>query len=151
MRDNFDKAFLMLCNYEGYSSDLKGDPGGRTIWGVSERYFPLDLDAMSKLTPEGAKAYARSFYKMKFWDALNCDDIPQPYDMIVFDAAVNPGPHFARKAFMESSNACLGCRWRDFLFKRIFYYILLVGEQPAKLQFLKGWINRTLTAWVKFK
>ena len=31
MKETFDKAFDQLCIFEGYSSNVHGDPGGRTL------------------------------------------------------------------------------------------------------------------------
>jgi lysozyme family protein len=145
MKESFDKAFDQLCIFEGYSSNLKGDPGGRTLWGIAEKYHPHEVALMLNMTPDDAKAYAKAFYEREYWDALGCDDLPAPLDAICFDTAVNPGPSVARKILNETRD------WKDFLFKRLFYYSTDVQTHPEKEKFFRGWVNRCLTLWGKNK
>ena len=118
MTSSYERAFTMLCQFEGYSSDVKGDSGGLTIFGITERWFPNDVKAMLEMSRDEAKEYAKRFYKREFWDKLGCDDISMPIDIIAFDTAVNCGIKTASKFLMETSD------WKDYLFKRIFYYTL---------------------------
>jgi lysozyme family protein len=86
---NFDAAFHKLLGHEGGYSDHSSDPGGRTMWGVTERVaradgyhghmrdFPLD--------------HAKRIYRRQYWDAVRADDLPPLIRYHVFDAAVNSG------------------------------------------------------------
>lgn len=145
MQENFERAFSMLCEFEGYTSDLKGDTGGHTIWGISERWFPDDVKAMITMLPDQSREYAKAFYLREFWSKLNCDALPLPLDTIVFDTGVNCGLKTAKKLISETRD------WKDYLYKRLFYYTLLVHEKPEQLKFLRGWVNRCLSLWIKFK
>ena len=69
MKENFDKSFTLLCGFEGFSSDVIGDPGGRTIWGIAERYFPEDVKTMAAMTAGDARAYAKAWYKKNVWNS----------------------------------------------------------------------------------
>ena len=142
MKETFDKAFDQLCIFEGYSSNVHGDPGGRTLWGIAEKYHPHEVSLMLNMTPDDAKAYAKAFYEKEYWDALGCDDLPAPLDMICFDTAVNPGPSVVRKILTETQD------WKDFLFKRLFYYYLTEAH-PEKNS--SGMGHRCLTLWGKNK
>jgi lysozyme family protein len=64
MKENYDRAFPILCELEGLESNVKGDPGGRTIWGITDKWFPTDVASMTRLSPEGARKYAEVFYKL---------------------------------------------------------------------------------------
>jgi lysozyme family protein len=145
MTDNFDRAFAMLCQFEGYISDLKGDPGGYTIWGITERWYPDDVKKMASMSPAESKEYAKGFYKRNFWDVLGCDSLPLPLDIIAFDTSVNCGIKTAKKLLNETRD------WKDYLYKRLFYYTLLVKEKPQMKDFLRGWLNRCLSLWTAFK
>ena len=146
MIENYERAFNMLCQFEGHTSDVKGDAGGRTIWGISERWFPGDIEAMKDMTPDKSRAYAKEFYKREFWDNLGCDALSLPIDIIAFDTAVNCGVHTAKKILIESKSD-----WKDYIYRRLFYYSLLVKEKPDQIKFLRGWLNRCLSLWMHFK
>lgn len=92
---NFDAAFDLLLKHEGGYSDHAADPGGKTMYGITEavarevgykgdmREFPLDL--------------AKRIYKDKYWDAVKAEQLPPAVRYVVFDAAVNSGPGQATK------------------------------------------------------
>lgn len=84
--NSFDKAFELVVGVEGgYVNDPK-DPGGRTIYGITERDHP---DLWRSGPPTLAQAKAR--YRRDYWDAVQCDALPWPLSLFVFDAAVNQG------------------------------------------------------------
>ena len=141
MKESFDKAFDRLRVFEGFASDVKGDPGGRTVWGIAEKYHPHEVSLMLQMTPEDARAYAKEFYRKDYWDLLGCDELPAPLDAVCFDTAVNPGPSAARKILGETRD------WKDFLFKRLSYYSTDVQAHPELEKFFRGWVNRCLTLW----
>lgn len=145
LKDSFDTAFKMLCNFEGYKSEVKADRGGMTIWGISERWFPEDVKKMKNMTVEDAKEYAKEFYRVNFWMKLDCDTLPYPLDIIVFDTAVNCGLNVAKKILSQ-----VGGNWRDYIFRRMFYYLLVTKTRENQNTFLKGWLNRCLSLWVSF-
>lgn len=138
MRDNFQKAIEFVLPWEGYKTDDPRDPGKLTIWGISVVYHPVEVARMVKMSKEEAMKYASKLYLEKYWIPSGCDFLPCPKDMVLFDIAINPGPGLA-----GSLRAGEGT-WQDWLFKRIEYYSNRVKKNPAKLVFLRGWINRTL-------
>lgn len=86
MSDKFDNAFNHVVASEGGFANLKGDPGGRTMYGITERDHP-DLWQPGPPTLEQAKAR----YRERYWDACRCELMPWPLCWLVFDAAVNQG------------------------------------------------------------
>lgn len=86
---NFDEAFTQLLGHEGNYSDHPSDPGGRTMFGVTERVahnhgFTGD---MRTLTRDEAKR----IYRADYWEPVRADELPQQVRYDVFDGAVNSG------------------------------------------------------------
>jgi len=86
---NFDEAFDRLIGHEGGYSDHPSDPGGRTMWGVTERVarshgFTGD---MRTLTRDEAKR----IYRADYWEPIRAEELPQQVRFDVFDGAVNSG------------------------------------------------------------
>lgn len=85
----FDEAFDLLIGHEGGYSDHPSDPGGRTMWGVTERVarshgFTGD---MRTLTRDEAKR----IYRADYWEPTRAQELPQQVRFDVFDGAVNSG------------------------------------------------------------
>jgi len=128
MKKDFDKALKFVLKWEGgYSNDPR-DPGGETKYGISKRSYP-ELD-ISKLTLKQAK----EIYYQNYWLKCGCDELPYPFNIVVFDTAVNMGRHRAME-FLDAYND-----WRDYLLKRLYTYSKF---KQAKLYF-RGWANRVL-------
>lgn len=86
---NFDEAFDRLIGHEGGYSDHPSDPGGRTMFGVTERVarshgFTGD---MRTLTRDEAKR----IYRADYWEPIRAEELPQQVRFDVFDGAVNSG------------------------------------------------------------
>jgi lysozyme family protein len=82
----FEECFEIVVGHEGgYVNDLN-DPGGETIYGITRRDHP-DLWILGRPTLEQAQAR----YEQQYWNAAGCDKLPKPWDLLVFDAAVNQG------------------------------------------------------------
>jgi lysozyme family protein len=86
---SFDNAFDRVTGHEGGYSDHRADPGGATMWGVTERVarahgYP---GAMRDLPV----ALAKQIYRAAYWDAVRADELPAVVRYSVFDAAVNSG------------------------------------------------------------
>ena len=125
---DFDKALKFILKWEGgYSNDPR-DPGGETKFGISKRSYP-ELD-ISKLTLEQAK----EIYYQNYWLKAGCDELPFPFNIVVFDTAVNMG----RRRAIEFLNAYND--WRDYLLKRIVFYSKC---KNAKI-YIRGWVNRVV-------
>jgi lysozyme family protein len=85
----FDEAFTALIGNEGGYSFNPADPGGETMWGVTERVARAYgyTGAMKDMPRDTAKAIAKKFY----WDPLHLDEFDPRVAFQVFDAAYNGG------------------------------------------------------------
>jgi len=102
--NNFDIAFEMLVCAEGTYSNVRGDRGGRTIYGITKRDYPLDFDRVYKVYKMGhyelAKHRAKIFYKREFWNPLY-DRISNKLAYKIFDLSVNRGKRTAIKTLQR--------------------------------------------------
>ena len=92
---NFDTAFDLLITHEGGFSNHPDDPGGATMYGVTEAVARAEgyTGAMRDLTLD----FAKQVYRKRYWDACRCDQMPDVLRYPLFDAAVNSGPGQAIK------------------------------------------------------
>ena len=92
---NFENAFDLLITHEGGFSNHPDDPGGSTMYGVTEQVARENgyTGPMRDLTLD----FAKSVYRKRYWDACQCDAMPTPIQYPLFDAAVNSGPGQAVK------------------------------------------------------
>lgn len=69
---DFEPAWVFLQDLEGWGVDhtVAGDPGGRTIWGISENNHP---DMFRDGPPN--EAQARAFYRRVYWYPLRLDEL----------------------------------------------------------------------------
>ena len=92
---NFETAFDLLMTYEGGFSNHPDDPGGATMYGVTEAV--ARENGYTGGMQDFLLADAKKIYKAKYWDACQCDVMPDPIRYPLFDAAVNSGPGQAIK------------------------------------------------------
>ena len=92
---NFDTAFDTLITHEGGFSNHPDDPGGATMYGVTEAVARANgyTGHMRDFKLDQAKA----IYRKQYWDACQCEVMPEPIKYPLFDAAVNSGPGQAIK------------------------------------------------------
>ena len=130
MNENFERCFAFIMSWEGGYSNDPDDPGGETNFGISKRAHPkVDIQ---HLTEEEAQ----NIYRTEYWTPANCQARPWPWDLILFDTAVNLGFRRAMVMFQENPD------WKDYLMARIKYYISISSKTKDK--YLKGWINRVM-------
>ena len=126
--NDFDKALKFVLKWEGgYSNDPR-DPGGETKYGISKRSYPKE--DIKNMTLDRAK----EIYYQNYWLKAGCDKLPFPFNIVVFDTAVNMGRSRAIKFIDPYSD------WRDYLLKRLYTYSKF---KLAKIYF-RGWANRVL-------
>ena len=93
--NDFDRAFSYLLSVEGVYSNDPRDPGGATKYGISSKAYPSEdiknLDATK----------ARLIFQRDYWNKLNCDGIPYPLNIYLFDSAVNQGITSAIKTLQK--------------------------------------------------
>lgn len=103
----FEIAFALILEHEGGYVNDQYDPGGETIYGISRTYHP-EAWINGKPSIEQAKL----IYKRDYWDSCNCDQLPPPLALMVFDSAVNQGPsqaiRFLQKALSINEDGIIG-------------------------------------------
>lgn len=133
----------------GYVND-PADPGGETIYGIARRDHP-DMWADGPPTLEAAMAR----YEDQYWRASGANRLPEPYDLLVFDSAVNQGAHAAVSILQrglgiepdgrvgpQTIAACLSAGPEGpakVLAERALRYTLTRGFD----RFGRGWLKRT--------
>ena len=127
MRISFDKAFKITIGLEGKPTNDPNDPGGYTIWGLSQRYNP-DVNENTTL------AEAKEIYLNKYWIPSGCDEAPYPMDIVLFDSAVNP-----QKKGNKEILALNPENWQEFLLFRMVRYM-----ENSKDVYVKGHLFRVL-------
>jgi lysozyme family protein len=85
----FEQAFQWLLGNEGSFVNNPADPGGSTMWGITERVARANgyQGDMQELPVETAEAIAKSQY----WDRYSCDQMDPRVAFQVFDIAYNGG------------------------------------------------------------
>ncbi|WP_428486446.1 glycoside hydrolase family 108 protein [Rhodopila sp.] len=95
--DAFEPSFAIVVGHEGGYTANPSDPGnwtgGRcgvgdchgTNWGISAAAYPqLDIHELGL-------SEAHEIYRRDYWNSAQCDKLPAPLALLVFDAAVNNG------------------------------------------------------------
>lgn len=134
-------------------SNRKADRGGHTKYGISKKAYPhLDI---SKVT----RPFAEKIYLKDYWYLANCDDLPYPINVAVFDAAVNHGVFRAQWLLQDVIGAkrdgIIGPRtlkkvsqlnlqelFVDYNRRRVQFFYAICSNDRSQLENLNGWINR---------
>ena len=170
---HFEKSLKRTKGFEGGESNHPLDPGGHTIYGITERV--ARAEGYKGLMKDLPFSLAREIYKKKYWDILKLDSIG---DEIIsgelFDISVNMGWKVAGRFLQVSLNllnrnerswcelkedGAIGAKTisvfnsvpkKDYRFvdkcvfgERYSRYKGIVKRDPRKEIFLRSWLNRT--------
>ena len=140
MRQNFDVAFKIVIGLEGNPTNDLDDPGGLTIFGLSQKYNP-------EVSRDMSLDRAKAIYLRRYWEPAGCDSAPFPLDICVFDARVNPqdDPAMPGGSMQELLNQHPE-NWQDYLFFRMQRY-----QRCSKEKYVHGHINRILNLHAQIK
>lgn len=151
---NFDRALEILLESEGGYVNHPSDPGGATRYGITqavarEAGYIGDMRVLPINT-------AAEIYRKNYWDACNCDSLPWPLSLYVFDASVNQGVGAATRMLQKTlgtvQDGVIGDVTTrlakqsspddaiEFLSNRIMRY----AETANLGVFGRGWMNRVL-------
>jgi len=166
MTSRFQTCLDRVLIHEGGCCDVKGDKGGRTAYGITQRVYD-EYRLSNKLPPDTdvwliTKEEVEAIYHANYWTPCWCHKLPNGLDYLVFDSAVNHGMRRAVKwlqcclgteedgvlgmitlrlvADMANSKRTEAVVERYAEIRRVFYRKLAEDETQAK--FLKGWLNR---------
>lgn len=100
MRASFDQSLKRILVHEGGWSNRKSDPGGATMYGVTQRVYDgyrknrkLEQHTVRKISMNEVGDIYRTLYANK----IRFDDLPRGIDYVVLDGAVNSGPSQSTK------------------------------------------------------
>lgn len=98
--DWFEKCHTVTAKWEGGWSNHAVDPGGKTMYGVTEAVYHAWLREQGKPARPVrniSMAEALAIYKSNYWYAAKCDSLAAGVNLAVYDAAVNSGVSRGRK------------------------------------------------------
>lgn len=87
----FDKAWEFTSKWEGGYSNHPNDPGGSTMYGITQRAYTNWLGEyrdVKEITKEEARAVAKQAY----WDYMGLDEVSPELAIAVFDWGFHSGP-----------------------------------------------------------
>lgn len=148
---SFDDAFTALLGNEGGYVDNPNDPGGATMWGITERVARAHgyTGAMQDLPQDFAKQIAKACY----WDPFQCDQFDPRIGFQVFDAAYNGGhpAEWLQQAAGVSADGIIGAQTvgavraadpMKIVMRFDAYRLQYLGSLNAWPSFGHGWANR---------
>ncbi len=155
MNSTWNQAIDFVLRMEGGLTDDPNDPGGLTNFGISKKAYP-NLD-IKNLTVDQAK----EIYRRDYWEACKCDELAFPFDIAVFDTAVNQGTGKAKRILQITldvevdgivGDITIAATFkatpgliRKMLAERISDYVRLMVNNHNLLVFARNWIYRVLS------
>src|SRR5258708_3451478 len=140
MKSNFNDCLNRLLKDEGGYSNLAADPGGPTNFGITL------TDYRKYINPKGTALDvknmrvedAKSIYRTKYWNALNCDQLASGVDYTAFDYGVNSGLGRPRKA-LQQFKSLSGTQLIDAINNERMAFLLSLPTFPV---LGNGWTSR---------
>ena len=163
--DPFAKALDFTLNWEGrIVENVPDDPGGLTKWGITQRDYDLYRSmygAISTSVADATPDEIRLIYFIRYWKAMDCDKLPYPVALAIFDCAVNVGVSQTAKFLTAILGIPLGSDWLQAAKiysekhspetlaamlnkRRSQFYKSLAVSRPVLRKFLPGWLNRVV-------
>jgi lysozyme family protein len=142
--NNFTRALTFTMKWEGWFSNDKVDPGGKTKFGISDAGDGT-VDGLADLNRDGVgdvpvesltREQAMDIYYKFYWLACRCNTMNIDKAVMVFDTAVNCGVTKAER--WSHGITDLSVLYQ----RRMDYYINLIRRVPKFAKYQKGWINR---------
>lgn len=139
----FERCHPKTAKWEGGWSNHSQDPGGKTMYGVTQAVFWEWLDSRGQArrpVRSITQAEALQIYYSNYWLKAGCDSLVPGVDLAVYDASVNSGVSRGRKWLLSSLNAANDhvATVKGICAKRLgFVQSLKIWET-----FGKGWLNR---------
>ncbi len=100
----FHKCMDVVLRHEGGYVDHPDDPGGATNMGITHKTLAA-WRKVDKCSRDEVRTLhideAREIYRAHYWNALNCDLLPEGVDLVTFDFGVNAGVGRASRMLQE--------------------------------------------------
>lgn len=140
MKNNYNDCLIRLLKDEGGYSNNPNDPGGPTNFGITLG------DYRKYINPQGSATdvrnmtvdQAKTIYKSKYWDALDCDNLPSGVDYTCFDYGVNSGLGRPRRD-LQKFKSLSGVNLINAINDERMSFLQSLGTWPV---FGKGWAKR---------
>lgn len=163
---NFDSALRTILFFEGGYVNNPNDPGGATNYGITQATYDAWMDGRGyarRPVRDITHDEVRAIYWERYWHPARCPDLPEPIDIVHFDAAVNTGVKRAaillQRVLGVAQDGIIGSVTlaaalarppveivHDLLFERLRYYATLARAQRKDgrdlREFLPGWVMR---------
>lgn len=142
MKNNYQDCLTRLLKDEGGYSNNKNDSGGPTNFGITIADYRLYINKQGQAidVKNMTVDQAKTIYKAKYWDALNCDTLSSGVDYTVFDYAVNSGIGRPRKALGKFKDKT-GIELIDAINNERAAFLQAIGSGKNSV-FEKGWQAR---------
>lgn len=165
MSTRFSYGLGIVLGHEGGISDRPNDRGGLTNYGVTQKTY----DAFCKATgryPKPVRGITLEEVEMiygGYWKDAHCSYMPEPLDLLMFDAAINHGAGRAVKLLQQALgvdvDGVCGRQTMEALheevvassiievchlyleFRRVFFN-QIVANDPTQQENYAGWMNR---------
>jgi lysozyme family protein len=98
-RNNFGAVLDHVYKYEGGFVNHPKDPGGATNFGITKRTLEEHLGRTVSIEEVRnlGRGVADEIYKKSYWAKVSGDHLPQGFDLVAMDGAVNSGPRRGAK------------------------------------------------------
>lgn len=146
MRNNLKEAIAETLKWEGGYSNVPGDAGGPTNYGITiadvRKYVnptatANDVKALTK--DQAIDIYAKKYWKTAYYD---CDKLASGVDFSVFDFGVNSGPARAKQYLDKSVGGSNVETINKLNAYRQNFVEGIVSRNATQAKFLKGWTSR---------
>lgn len=99
----FERCHEITARWEGGWSDHAADPGGKTMYGITQATLSsyLGRPASDAEIRNLSKSTATAIYRRNYWDRVAGGVLPPGVDLCVYDWGVNSGPSRAVKALQS--------------------------------------------------
>lgn len=154
--DQYARAIALVLRLEGGETNDPDDPGGRTKYGLTQRTYPaLDFDSLTETR-------AKAIYKVDWWDKYGYGQLPANVAVLLFQLAVNMGPHQAH-SLLQRALADIGLPVQtdgmlgpvtirsahDYKYQDVLEMMIRAGaieryRRLGKPKFLAGWVRRAM-------
>lgn len=138
----FEKALAFVLEREGGYANVKGDRGGATNKGITQKTYNAWLKKNGR--PQKDVKYitdeeVRQIYYNEYWKPSGCANLPSKVALFIFDTAVNMGVGRA-KEYLALYNK--GESLEGLFDVREAKYRSLAANDASQKQFLNGWLDR---------
>jgi lysozyme family protein len=166
----FDEVSRIVLGHEGGLVDDPADKGGRTNLGVTQGTLDRargGIPSLPQKVDDLTVPDALLIYRKLYWEPSRCEDMPEPVDLLVFDASINCGVGGAGLQLQRALNtmgahlkedgaigpATLNATieawesqpWRflgALIVERTRWHNHIVSRNKSQIKFLNGWISR---------